>query len=280
MIIYRQINEADYEDICDISKDIWEGNDYLPAIFHTWAQDTGYFLGAVDSTKNKVVGVGKYSILHDKTGWLEGLRVHKDYRGQKISRGIMEALLIIATEELEKGNIKKIGFGTHVTNIESISLMKKLNFKLKQEFILIEGNKDKYSAPLFDIKPWSLSFEDFLELKYFKVRENILPITFIFQEPTLALYNELKEHQSFITINGFNGIFKLKGEPHFIAVDDNFESIDVFMQYALGISKDKNLTSPFTSILPTNTELIKALKINGYEVWSNWQPDYLYYIYE
>ena len=101
MIIYRDLNEADYEDICDISKDIWEGNDYLPSVFHKWIKSPGYFLGAVDTEKNKVIGVGKYSILHDKTGWLEGLRVHKDYRGLKIARGISEGLLEIAKKDAE-----------------------------------------------------------------------------------------------------------------------------------------------------------------------------------
>ena len=81
MIELRIISAGDYDDIKDISKDIWEGDDYLPQVFHDWVQDKGMFLGAVDKEKQKVVATGKLSILHDGTGWLEGLRVHKDYRG-------------------------------------------------------------------------------------------------------------------------------------------------------------------------------------------------------
>lgn len=78
MIQYRRLTHNDYEDIVDISKDIWDGTDYLPLVFHEWVDDGGCFLGAVDIEKKKVIGVGKFSILHDKSGWLEGLRVHKD----------------------------------------------------------------------------------------------------------------------------------------------------------------------------------------------------------
>lgn len=280
MISYRKITIDDYKDVCDISKDIWDGTDYIPYVFEKWVKDKGYFLGAIDSDNNKIIGIGKYSILHDKSGWLEGLRVHKNYRGLKIARGISETLLAFAKKELSEGKIKRIGFGTHESNVESISLMKKLNFKIKQEFIIIEGSKDMYTGINFEVKPWHLSFEDFRTLEYFKARSNIIPLAFVFEEPTLELYNEFKENNSFITINGYNGIFKIKGEPNFIAVDDSFEAIDVFMQYSLMVAKNKNLPSPFTSILPHSLELIKELKSNGYKAWSNWQPDYFYFIYE
>jgi ribosomal protein S18 acetylase RimI-like enzyme len=280
MISYRRIVDSDYEDICDISKGIWGGNDYLPAIFNYWLHSPGYFLAAVDDEKNKVVGTGKYSILYDNSGWLEGLRVHNEYRGLKIARGISEALLNIAKEELAEGKIKRIGFGTHETNVESISLMKKLNFKLKQEFILIEGSDEINKENNFDIKTWDLSCDDFLALDYFKRRDNMVPLAFVFQEPTIELYNEFKEHNSFISINGYNGIFKIKGEPNFIAANDNFEAIDVFMKYALKLAKENNLSYPFTSVLPNNLELIEKLKTSGYNAWVNWQPDYYYFTLE
>jgi GNAT superfamily N-acetyltransferase len=280
MISYRRIVNSDYDDICEISRDIWGGNDYLPSVFAKWLNSEGYFLAAVDDEKNKVVGTGKYSILYDNSGWLEGLRVHKDYRGLKIARGIIEALIDIAEEELAEGKIKKIGFGTHETNVESITLMKKLNFKLKQEFILIQGSDNLYKENSFDIKPWDLSFDDFKALEYFKKRDNIVPMTFIFEEPTKELYNEFKAHDSFLSINNYNGIFKIKGEPHFIAVDDSFEAIDTFMKYALSISKKNDLSFPFTSILPNNLDLIEKLKSSGYNAWVNWKPDYYYFILE
>lgn len=280
MISYRRITMDDYADICDISKDIWGGNDYLPFIFEKWVKAEGYFLGAIDTEKNKVIGVGKYSILHDKSGWMEGLRVHKEYRGLKLGRHITEELIKIARKELEAGNIKRIGLGTHVSNIESVSLIKKLNFKPKQEHLIIEGPENQDLDINFEVKSWDLSFEEFSNLRYFKDRDNIIPLAFVFEEPTYELYNEFKENNCFISINGFKGIFKIKGEAHFIAVDDNFDSLDTFMKYAQKISKEKQLASPFTSIRKDDKALIEVLKEKNYIAWYNWEPDYFYFVLE
>lgn len=284
MIEYRRLTHEDYDDIIDISKDIWEGYDYLPGVFHKWVDESGFFLGAVDSQKNKVVGVGKYTILSDGTGWLEGLRVHKDYRGLKIARGISEYLLNLAKSEVNKGNINKIGFGTHISNVESIGLMSKMNFKLEKKLIIVSKEYEKVDQTLklrdFDVNAWDIGYDEFVKLSYFKRRDNILPIGFTFQEPTPELYNEFKRNNSLITINGYSGIFLIKGDPYFECVDDSFEGLDTFMNYTLVNLKDKKLPQPITTILPEDLKLMEKLKENGYEAWSDWEADYLYYVYK
>ena len=284
MIEYRRLTHEDYDDIVDISKDIWDGYDYLPGVFHKWIDNVGFFLGAVELEKNKVVGVGKYTILPDGTGWLEGLRVHKDYRGLKIAKGISEYLLNIAKDEISNGNINKIGFGTHITNVESITLMSKMNFKLEEKFLIVSKGFEKtninFKSSDFEVNAWDIGYDEFVKLPYFKKRNNLLPIAFMFQEPTLELYNEFKRNNSLITINGFRGIYMLKGDPYFECVDDSFEGIDTFMNYLLVNLKDRNLPEPITSILPEDKELIEKLKEKGYESWSDWEPDYLYYVYK
>jgi RimJ/RimL family protein N-acetyltransferase len=284
MIEYRMLKHEDYNDIVDISKDIWDGTDYLPQVFLKWVEDKGFFLGALDTTLNKIIGVGKFSILYDMSGWLEGLRVHKDYRDQKIAREIIERLFSIAKEQLKEGNIIKIAFSTHVSSIRSISLMKKLDFKLEQEYILVSKKYDKFEKNIsmddFNVKEWDLSFDEFMTLPYLKRRKNILPLTFIFQAPTLELYSELKNEKCFISINGFNGIFKFKGEPHFICIDDTFEGINTFMNYYLLKFQDKNMPQLITSVIPDDDRLIWELKKDDFESWNDWRPDYLYYIYK
>ncbi|HQF34372.1 MAG TPA: hypothetical protein PLM73_11765, partial [Petrotogaceae bacterium] len=70
MFYTRKVLMSDYDDIVDISKDIWGGTDYLPWIFKDWVNDeNGAFICVCDSDKNgKVVGVDKYTILYDHTG--------------------------------------------------------------------------------------------------------------------------------------------------------------------------------------------------------------------
>ena len=112
MIEYRRLTHEDYSDIADMCKDIWDGTDYLPEIFHQWVDDTGLFLGAVDTDTNKVIGTDKYSVLYDGTGWLEGLRTHKAYRGKGIGKELGLRTFQKAKADLEEGLIKKIAFST------------------------------------------------------------------------------------------------------------------------------------------------------------------------
>lgn len=283
MIEYRKLTHEDYDDILELCKDIWEGTDYLPEIFHKWVDDNGLFLGAVDTATNKVIGTDKYSLLHDGTGWLEGLRTHKDYRGRGIGKKLALKLFEKALSDLENNTINKIAFSTHISSVESIGMMKQLNFKLEQEYIFVDKPYGAAGSSLdirdFSVEGWSPSFEEFKGLAYLSRRDNLLPFVFYFQEPTPELHQELINEGCFITINGHRGLFKLKGEPHFIVFDESLEGIDAFMNYYLLLLEGKCGSAPMTSILPSDTGLMAALKASGYNTMSSWLPDYLYFTY-
>jgi GNAT superfamily N-acetyltransferase len=284
MIEFRRLTHEDYEDICDISKDIWDGTDYLPKVFHKWVEDEGCFLGVLDSTKNKVIGVGKLSILQDKSAWLEGLRVHTEYRGLKLARKISETLLNIAKDFLKEGKVRKIAFATHIDNVESISLMKKLNFKLAEKLYVFHKDYNYLDSKLtiedFNVELWELGYEEFVNLPYINKRNGYLDLAFTFQEPTLQLYNDLKNSEAFIKINGYKGIFKLKGEPNFSTKDETYEAINTFMNYFLLKYKDSNYPSPVSTITMADEIIVEKLKSEHYGSWSSWQVDYFYYVYE
>lgn len=284
MIVFRKLTHEDYEDIVDISKDIWEGGDYLPGVFHRWVEDKGIFLGGVDMESNKVVAVAKLSILYDGSGWLEGLRVHTSYRGQKLGKRVTEEILKRATEALENGLINKIAFATHITSIESKAMMEKLNFKLKETQILAVKNISSLDTNMsvedFNIETFEITFEEFRNHLYIKRRNGLLPLAFVFEEVTLELYESLKANNSFVKINGHCGLFKYKGEINFITLEDNFEAINTFMNYYLLSYKESGTKEIFTPICPQDKALIEKLKTSGYISWADWKPDYLYYIYE
>jgi GNAT superfamily N-acetyltransferase len=282
MIVFRSLTHEDYADIVDISKDIWEGGDYLPSVFHKWVDDKGVFLGGVDIDNNKVVAVAKLSILHDGSGWLEGLRVHKGYRGQKLGKRVTEEILKRATEALQNGLINKIAFATHITNIESKTMMEKLNFKLKETQVLAIKNVSSVASNIniedFHIESWDITFEEFKNHPYIKRRHGLLSLAFVFEKVTSELYERLKANNSFIKINGHCGLFKYKGEVNFIAMDDTFEGINTFMDYYLLNYKKSGVKEIFTPVCPKDEILIEKLKSSGYTSWGNWKPDYLYYI--
>ncbi len=283
MIAYRKLAHEDYNDIVDICKDIWEGTDYLPELFHEWVDAKGLFLGAVDTDTNKVIGTDKYSVLYDGTGWLEGLRTHKDYRGKGIGKELALRLFKEALDDLGRGKINKLAFSTHISSVESISMMKRLGFKLEQQYIFVQKNyedvKDTLRIKDFSIESWRPTYEEFKELPYLKRRKGILPFIFYFQKPTPELYKELAEDKCFISINGYKGLLKLKGEPHFIVFDESIEGINAFMNYSLLLFKDKCPSPPLTAVMPEDLELVESLKAAGFGTIAAWSCDYLYFIY-
>jgi ribosomal protein S18 acetylase RimI-like enzyme len=283
MIALRKLVHEDYDDILEISKDIWDGTDYLPSIFHSWVEDKqGVFVGAVDTDLDKVIGVDKYTVLPDGTGWLEGMRVHIAYRGRKIAKLLTDHILNCAKADLQEGKIKKIAFSTHVTNVESIGMMEKYGFEVEQQHILVHKEREMLDPQLniksFTVKPWDIGFEEFANLPFIKRRNGIFHISFSFQEPTIEYFNYLKEHNCFVNINGYNGIYLVKGEPHFVTQEESFEAIEAFTNYYLLASKDNPIGYPLFSTMENDIELIERLKAAKYDTWTNWQADYLYYV--
>jgi len=283
MIVIRTLRHEDYDDVFDICKDIWDGTDYLPSLFHGWVDDeAGLFIGAIDTKTNKVIGTDKYSVLSDGTAWLEGMRIHKDYRGRKIAKLLTEYVIRHAEQELQSGKVQRIAFSTHISAVASITMMKKFNFQIEQQHILVGKNfhnlDPKIRVEDFAVKPWDITYEEFANLPFTTKRNGIFHIAFIFQKPTIEFFNYLKEHNCFVNINGYNGIYLFKGEPHFVTEIESFQAIDTFMNYYLAYLKNQNYPSPLFSIKEEDVALIEQLKAANYTHWDNWQCDYYYFV--
>lgn len=283
MIVLRELQHEDYDDVLEICKDIWGGTDYLPSILHSWIDDTkGIFIAAVDSDTNKVVGTNKYSILADGTGWLEGIRVHKDYRGKKIAKLLTARILEHATKDLQAGKVQKIAFSTHESSVESITMMKKYNFHIEQQHLVVMKEFEKLDPNIkqsdFVVSPWDATYEEFVNLPFTTRRNGIFHIAFYFQKPTMELFNYLKEHDCFVNINDYNGIYLYKGEPHFVTEEESFQAIDTFMNYYLLTLHDNSNGVPLFSVMEGDTDLIEKLKAAGYDTWTAWQSDYYYFV--
>lgn len=283
MIILRELRHEDYDDVLEMCKDIWGGTDYLPSVLNSWINDKeGIFIAAVDTDTNKVIGTDKYSILSDGTGWLEGIRVHKDYRGRKIAKLLTEKVLECAKKDLKYGKINKIAFSTHESALESITMMKQYNFQVEQRHIIVWKDFKKLDPSIkksdFVIKPWDATYDEFANLPFIKRRDGVFHIAFYFQRPTIEFFNYLKEHDCFVNINGYNGIYLYKGEPHFVTEIESFEAINTFMNYYLLTLKDKSKGDPLFSIKVDDLDLIERLKAADYGTWTDWQGDYLYFV--
>jgi ribosomal protein S18 acetylase RimI-like enzyme len=283
MIVLRDLQHEDYDDVLEICKNIWDGLDYLPSILHSWIDDKeGIFIAAVDSDTNKVVGTDKYSILADGTGWLEGIRVHKDYRGMKIAKLLTEFVLEHAKKDLQAGKVQRIAFSTHASSVESITMMRKYNFHIEQQHLLAMKEFEKLDPNIqksdYVIRPWNATYEEFVNLPFTARRNGMFHIAFYFQKPTKEFFDYLKEHDCFVNINGFNGIYLYKGEPHFVTEEESFQAIDIFTNYYLLELHGKANGIPLFSVMEEDTDLIDKLKAAGYSTWTDWQGDYYYFV--
>jgi ribosomal protein S18 acetylase RimI-like enzyme len=81
----RIYKDSDLPDIIEISKDIWEGNDYLPERIGEFLADP-HSHPCVIELDNKVVSVGNMRFINKDTVWLEALRTHPEFREQGLAK--------------------------------------------------------------------------------------------------------------------------------------------------------------------------------------------------
>jgi GNAT superfamily N-acetyltransferase len=79
-LVCRPALPGDTADVMELTRTIWEGEDYVPAVWAEWLVDYEGWL-AVAQYGKRVVGLCKLSRLGAGEWWLQGLRVHPDYEG-------------------------------------------------------------------------------------------------------------------------------------------------------------------------------------------------------
>jgi hypothetical protein len=78
------VRPADHDRILELTRDIWEGHDYLPQVFDDWVSDAGAAFQAVE-LNGVVVGLQRLRPYASKLIWYEGLRVASTHRRQGLA---------------------------------------------------------------------------------------------------------------------------------------------------------------------------------------------------
>ncbi len=89
------VRDAKYEDmegIIELCSLIWDGDDYVPDLLDKWFFSGDPFVIAEDSGNGKIVGID-HAMIQRNIAWLEGLRVHPQYRGNGISEMLFREIL-------------------------------------------------------------------------------------------------------------------------------------------------------------------------------------------
>ncbi len=137
----REARPEDKPSIEEIAKLTWGGEDYLAGVFDDWLKDGGFYVLELDG---KVIGTAKMTLLPNGVGWLEGLRVHPDYRGRGYGRFIQNFMLDLGEKLAEKGKIEALEFATYFLNRESIAMARKDRFSVIAKFFNLRAKVEDF----------------------------------------------------------------------------------------------------------------------------------------
>ncbi|MFX1325240.1 MAG: GNAT family N-acetyltransferase [Promethearchaeota archaeon] len=144
-IFFRELTLDDIPAIKEISKDIWEGEDYVPQVIENWLKDErcmnyGSF---TDEEKREMIGFGRVKLFDKDIAWLEGGRVKVDY--QKM--GVGREMIRYALDYAKKVNAKVAQYDTSSKNLGSIALAKYFGFIKKKSMNVLNAERKQINLP-------------------------------------------------------------------------------------------------------------------------------------
>jgi GNAT superfamily N-acetyltransferase len=118
----RPMRAADRERVMEISRDVWDGHDYLPRVFDDWLGDAGAAFQAAE-LDGVVVGVQRIRPFGKGLAWYEGLRVAGTHR----RLGLARAMLTSAIAEAKEQGFREMRLATG--NPDALRLFESMGFR-------------------------------------------------------------------------------------------------------------------------------------------------------
>lgn len=123
----REVAESDRDDMMKIARLTWGGYDYLPFAFDEWLADPNSHTFGIE-IDGHLVALNNLRIIDEGcTGWMEGLRVHRDYR----KRGLAKALTDHIVKFAAGTGVSRIRYTTDTTNHASLRLAQEAGMERK-----------------------------------------------------------------------------------------------------------------------------------------------------
>jgi len=141
-VLIRKAKAADKAPILEISKNIWGGHDYLPAVWDDWLADKKGRL-IVATVNGRTVGVAHASMQANYVAWLEGVRVHEKYRGFGIAGKLNSALVEWARSR--SARVARLCTGS--SNQASRNHLQKIGFPVLQTFQRLDITRGLRAKP-------------------------------------------------------------------------------------------------------------------------------------
>ncbi len=151
----REATPGDRPFIEEIARLTWGGEDYLARVFDDWVKEGNFY---VLELEGKVIGTAKMTLLPGKVGWLEGLRVHPDYRGGGYGRLLHSFMLNLGKNLAQKDKIESLEFATYLLNRESIAMARKDGFSVMARFFDLGARVEDFQPE--EPEPAEIGMED------------------------------------------------------------------------------------------------------------------------
>jgi GNAT superfamily N-acetyltransferase len=97
-LVIRPVRPADRDRVTELTRDIWEGRDYLPRVFDDWVSEAGATFQAAE-VDGVVVGLQRLRPYASRLVWYEGLRVASTHRRQGLAKAMLGSAIAEAREQ-------------------------------------------------------------------------------------------------------------------------------------------------------------------------------------
>lgn len=97
-LLIRPVRPADRERVIELTRDIWDGHDYVPRVFDDWVSEAGATFQAIE-LDGVVVGLQRLRPYSSGLIWYEGLRVASTHRRQGLARAMLRSAIAEAREQ-------------------------------------------------------------------------------------------------------------------------------------------------------------------------------------
>jgi GNAT superfamily N-acetyltransferase len=150
----RPVRPADRERVIELTRDIWDGHDYLPNVFDDWVSEAGATFQAVE-LDGVVVGLQRLRPYAPRLIWYEGLRVATTHQRQGLGRAMLASAIAEAREQGFREIRLATGNPTAVPLFESAGFERLIDVRWWRGFRVEGGESARIPRPAEAAKLWS-----------------------------------------------------------------------------------------------------------------------------
>ena len=132
--IIRDMRPEDKDAVLAYSQDTWEWGDYLPRVLDQWLLDPRSTIRLAATESDEPIGSYRYSRLSDREGWLSGLRVRTDVRGQGVAGLLLEDAIAMARHD----GLRVLRYASEITNEAVTGLSRVYGFAPRGTWLTFE----------------------------------------------------------------------------------------------------------------------------------------------